>query len=130
MLSELGDAAAIGDLARVRELVEQGTPLNEAHGGWTPLLRAVLAGHHGVVAALLEHGADPNGLALDGSTPLILAALWADAGMLRLLLAQGADPALTDREGRSALDFARTRGDVEMQIILTGWRKESCRHAP
>lgn len=63
---DLLSAAAAGDLATVRQLLEAGADV-EARGDWgvTPLMEAASRGHAEVARLLLEHGADP--LAQDGS---------------------------------------------------------------
>ena len=56
----LYDAAAIGDLARVQVLVEQGADKEKSFGDWneTALIRAADKGHLDVVRYLAEQGAD------------------------------------------------------------------------
>ena len=149
-------AAAAGDFASIRLLVEKGLNVNAADpAGRTPLMFAAGHGNLKAVEYLLTHGADVNAvsaeksetvknglIALGNLTALMLAAPAAgpdvlkallDAGAkvnaldvrkmnalmlaiasdhadprsVRLLLDRGADPALKDRDGQSALDWAR-----------------------
>ncbi len=54
-------AAYAGRLELIRILIEAGVDINRPVAtGWTPLLIAAAEGHGGVVAALLEAGADPK----------------------------------------------------------------------
>lgn len=64
-------AAASGDLLRVRAQLDQGAGLEarDVHGR-TALMLAVLNGHAAVVEELLGRGADPNTVDFDGLTPL------------------------------------------------------------
>ncbi len=56
-----------------------------------PLFDAVRNGHAAIVAALLEHGANPHAAEWTGATPLHWAALGTDAEIVRLLLDAGAN---------------------------------------
>jgi Ankyrin repeats (3 copies) len=73
--SELLQAAARGDVARVRSLVQMNAASINARDtrGRTALLLAVLHRHESVVRALLQGGADPNIGDADGRTPLAVA---------------------------------------------------------
>jgi ankyrin repeat protein len=53
-----------------------------------------------------------------GRTALHLAALSGKAHLARLLRANGADPKIKDRRGRTALNFAEKRNDLNMQEAL------------
>jgi WD40 repeat protein len=81
-------AAALGDLARVRKLLDQGADPNQQ--GWmggTALLQAASRGHSEVVKLLLSRGGDPNQSRDHGITPLH----WAATGEIaQLLLAANA----------------------------------------
>ena len=75
--------------------------------GRTPLHHAARSsGAAGLVAILLDAGADPNATARFGLTPLRETALNNDVAAARLLLDAGADPRATTPDGRSALDLA------------------------
>jgi uncharacterized protein len=141
------EASAAGDLARVRELIENDSALLDSHApdGHVPLglaaffshpeivdyllsrgaqvnqrarnatsvmpLHAAVAGRNaGIVASLLESGADPNARQQGGYTPLHAAAQNGDEEILRLLLSRGADvEALTD-DGKTAAMLAAAAG--------------------
>ena len=71
---QLHEAAAQGDLAKVKELAEKGADINafDEDLSRTPLHYAVIAGHRDVAAYLLSVGADVNAHeeAKIGETPL------------------------------------------------------------
>lgn len=60
-MSDLADAAELGDLDEVRALVEAGATVNPDNGiDDIPLRVAAQEGFYAVVGYLLDHGADPN----------------------------------------------------------------------
>jgi cytohesin len=72
---DLRDACAVGDVARVRELLaEAPARLHERSRGETPLHIAARWGHIAVAEALLAAGHDPNVRDEHGNTPAELAA--------------------------------------------------------
>lgn len=88
------------------------------------LWQAAAEGRPGDVRAALSGGASPNALDPQGRTPLVLAASLGDgseryAEVAQALLDAGADPGLTDRQGLSAIDHARQRGQEALLGILT-----------
>ena len=92
-VAALADAAASGDAARVRKLVQDGTDPN-ARGDRdvTPLEWALLRKDLRGMQALLDAGADPLRPGTGGATALHMAAMADDTAYLRLLLDRGADP--------------------------------------
>ena len=86
-------AAERGHVDYVRRVVQTGIDVDHVNDpGWTALLEAVVYG--------------------DGSPPY--------QEIVRILLAAGADPTIQDRNGRTALDHARARGQHEVVAILQG----------
>jgi ankyrin repeat protein len=79
--------------------------------GFTPLMRAVEAGHLPAVRLLLDAGADPNASlsAPIRETALRIAAAQGTLEMAQALLAAGADPLVPGRMMLTALDRARER---------------------
>ncbi|RZF34625.1 hypothetical protein LSTR_LSTR008650 [Laodelphax striatellus] len=71
----LREAACIGDIDTVEELLSKGIEPNAKHdiNGWTALHWAAKRGHKDIVALLLEHGADMDILTEKGECPLSLA---------------------------------------------------------
>jgi ankyrin repeat protein len=85
----------------------------------TPLQSAAAAREEETAALLLERGADANAQQRGGFTPLHAAAQHGDEPFVELLLAHGADPALAADDGRTAADFARDGGHVELAARLS-----------
>jgi ankyrin repeat protein len=85
----------------------------------TPLQSAAAAREEETAALLLERGADANAQQRGGFTPLHAAAQHGDEPFVELLLAHGADPALAADDGRTAADFARNGGHLELAARLS-----------
>ena len=94
----------------------------------TALIAAAHLGHDGVVRQLIHAGAPLNHVNNLHWTATIEAVVLGDGGprhqaTLRALVDAGADLNLTDRDGRTALQLARSRGFKEMVKILEGAQK-------
>jgi ankyrin repeat protein len=149
----LMEAAYLGKLEEVRQLVLDGTPVdvNDAERR-SPLMFAAFNGHAPVAEYLLEAGAEidakdssgrtalmyassgsfaetvalllKNGAevnvqgTLEGFTPLMTAAAEGLVDIVRLLLAAGADADIKDKDGDTALTFARKNGHDEVVELL------------
>jgi ankyrin repeat protein len=114
-------AAEFGKIARVRALLDAGTPVEEPDaGGTTPLYAASVSGHADVVSALLEAGADPNRFSLGDSDglPLCAAACWGHHETVGVLLEGGADPNLTESGDWTPLLWAAVGGHTATVILL------------
>ena len=114
------EAAAAGDVDRIRELVSKDPSLANATSpdGFTPLGLAAFFKRREVVRSLLEAHADPNARSASGGTPLHTAAFTGDEASARLLLERGADPAVADANGRTAVEVARERGNTNIVDLL------------
>lgn len=89
--SQLVEAAAAGELERVRALLEAGVPADHSHpDSDTALMAAIEGGHEAVVALLLERGAGPNRTGHRARLPLTAAYEAANLPIARRLLAAGA----------------------------------------
>ena len=91
----------------------------------TALIAAAHLGHDGVVRQLIQAGAPLDHVNNLHWTALIESIVLGDDGArhvatLRALVAAGASTALADREGRTPLALARSRGSAEMVAILVG----------
>ncbi len=136
-------AAAKGDTAQVRNLLDKGTSANSRHvlTGWSALTAASYHGRLEIVRILIQAGANVNARDKNGGTPLLKAVIVPDAEnisdllkvkaeIVRELLKAGADPHLRDRFGGSAWEqaiinnhqelidaFDKVRGVKETQLI-------------
>lgn len=125
-------AAHMGNLDRVRELVEQDTSLaNRVSdyisyylGSGSPLRNAAATGRLEVVKFLLDHGADPN-LNEEGIAPHGGALHAASAGghyeVAKLLLEHGAYPSAEVESSADCLSFAIMNKDQRMVDLLTSY---------
>jgi RNA polymerase sigma factor (sigma-70 family) len=131
-------AVRVGDLARVRALLEQTPALLNAHERWdeatarqyglpivswfTALHRAAYNGDRALAALLLDAGADPDARTSGGQTPLHIAALVDRPAIVAQLLAGGADPNAAADHGLTPLHFAviRDRRAIVAQLLAAG----------
>ncbi|XP_068953095.1 tonsoku-like protein isoform X2 [Petaurus breviceps papuanus] len=100
-----------GQQRRVRDLVEQGHPLNPRdYCGWTPLHEACNHGHLEIVRFLLDHGAavdDPGGPGCEGITPLHDALNCGHFEVAELLIERGASVTTKNSKGHSPRETLR-----------------------
>ncbi|KAL4234064.1 hypothetical protein ACF0H5_005718 [Mactra antiquata] len=98
-----------GDLRKVKELIQEGHPVNvQDHSGWIPLHEAANNNWYDVTEYLLQHGADINhrgGEKCGGMTPLIDAANVGWLDIVELLLKYGAKAWAKDDHQMTALDY-------------------------
>ncbi|KAL4811049.1 ankyrin repeat-containing domain protein [Aspergillus unguis] len=85
---------------------------------YTPLILAAENGHEGVVALLLDHGADINLSDLNNRTALSWAAECGFEECVRVLLERGADVHIPDVQSKNALLRAAENGHVEVVRLL------------
>jgi ankyrin repeat protein len=113
--SDVADAAANRDFAKVKTLVAQKADVNAAQpDGSTALHWAVYFDNAEAVDLLLKAGADTKAATRLNATPLYLAAESGNAAMLAKLLAAGADPNQTVlSQEETPLMFAARSGNVE-----------------
>jgi ankyrin repeat protein len=123
----LFEAAAGGDLARVRELVgkdpaQANTPSAD---GYSALGLAAFFKRPEVVRYLLEAGADPRPASRSGGFTPLHSAVATDAGecdveIVRMLLAKGAEPNAESQAGNTPLHTVAFTGDREcLDLLLT-----------
>jgi len=67
---------------------------------------------------LIAHGADVNARNFSGTTPLVFAAMFEQEKIATLLLEKGADKTLRDVQGKTAYDYAKTKGSPAMEKLL------------
>lgn len=131
-------AVRMGDVPRVRRLLEARPDLVEARERWThdesfahrlpllgkgtgtPLLRAIERDDLEMARLLLDHGADPGRRCAcpTGEPPLWAAVVHRRVGIARELLARGADPGAAAFSGTTPLHVAAMRGYEELVDLL------------
>jgi ankyrin repeat protein len=118
---EILDAADVGDVPRIRRLLDQGADVDSVTDGrfpWTPLMKAAWRGRTDAVRLLLERGADPDHEDLDCLRAVTLAASASHWDIVRLLVEHGADSTKSDVASKTALDYAKEKGPPEMALWL------------
>src|SRR5262245_39718203 len=129
---DIGTAASVGDLGRVRELLDADPSLaNRVSeyvtyyiGSGAPLKNAAARGHLEVVKLLLERGADPN-LPEEGIAPhghaLYSAVYNGHYEIARVLLEHGAYPNPEVESSADALSIAIMRSDQKMIELICSY---------
>jgi uncharacterized membrane protein YfcA len=95
-------------------------PLARTDAGESVLMWAAMTGNVAVVQRLLTAGADANVRDLKGNLPLHGAADGGHLEVVRLLLQKTEHPGAKNREGLSARDYARSRGNEYIEKLLEG----------
>ena len=119
-LAEAADAEGLieatkqGDLPAVQAALAEGAD-PDAHDDVanTALIFAARDGQFEIARALIDQGATVDWIDAEGVTPLILASFKGHVALVRLLLDHGADTTIRDQWNRSALDYARRRGEAD-----------------
>ncbi|MDB5775051.1 MAG: hypothetical protein JWP38_1184 [Herbaspirillum sp.] len=110
-------AAYKGNVGAVKALLEKGAEVNRP--GWTALHYASTIGNNDIVALLLDASAYIDAESPNGTTPIMMAAGGGHILTVKLLLDEGADATLKNREGMTAIDFARKAGYKDIVEGLT-----------
>lgn len=117
--TELTDAAASGDSARVQTLINRGANLNETNRkGLTPLMWAICAKQTQTAQRLVDLGANINIQDKYGYSALSYAILYGNTEMVKYLLEKGADLKLKDSHGFSYLHIAASQNKTDIVEIL------------
>ena len=114
-------AAGEGDASRVSAMLDRGVDVNARTSDDSYALnRAAVFNQVEMVRLLLERGADPNMQNGEGDTPLICATKYAGghAATVRLLVEAGTDLTIKDNNSKTALDYAKAKGQQEAIALL------------
>ncbi len=114
-------AAELGDLARIRSLLQSGSDPDEyGPHGWPALLWPVRDGHLEAIRLLVEAGADPDlsGGGTNGWTPLLHAVHKGQLSSIRALFDAGADPDAGTKDRFTPLMMAAGYGQAELVRYL------------
>jgi len=119
---ELHEAAAVGQLSRVEELVEADPEVTQGYSpdGFPILALAAVFGHEEVARYLLSQGADVNAVAKNGSgyTALTGAVASGHEAIAKWLAESGADVNYRYAKGYSPLLTAAANGRLEIVKML------------
>ncbi|HYC88445.1 MAG TPA: ankyrin repeat domain-containing protein [Thermoanaerobaculia bacterium] len=117
-----GEACALGDEGRVRELLAADPALlrSRSADGFPGVGLAIFFGHGALARWLIEQGADVNAAAenVQRVAPVHAAAAVRDRETMQLLLERGADANAKQQNDYTPLHGAASRGDVEMAELL------------
>jgi ankyrin repeat protein len=120
---DLFEAAALGDVRRLAELLDEGADPNAfAPDGFTPLTLAAFFKHAEAARLLLDRGADTHQRARHEQIQVLpihsAAANGGSVEIVRMLLDAGADPDAEQPGGFRAIDAARQDGNAELERLL------------
>ncbi|KAM6144010.1 ankyrin repeat and SOCS box protein 9 [Erethizon dorsatum] len=111
--SPVHEAAIHGRLLSLRNLLNQGWPVNlSTADNVSPLHEACLGGHPSCANILLRHGAQVNAVSTDWHTPLFNACISGSPDCVNLLLQNGASPH-SESDLASPIHEAAKRGHAE-----------------
>ena len=117
--STLPLAACMGDLGRMKALVEQGADVNaKDEFGWTPLYWAASTGQTAAAEFLVAQGADVQAKTKDEATPLHQAASAGEVRLVELLISKGAGVNVQDTQGNTPLHRAVGSGHKALVELL------------
>lgn len=107
---DLSDAAAFGDIERVRHSVVAGADVNAPdNNGCPPLIHAARSGNVETIKFLISKGALVNVRDTYEMTPLMHAALSGHAEAVRYLVDRGADIHARAKSGKTAFEWAHNK---------------------
>ncbi|KZF25237.1 DIL and ankyrin domain-containing protein [Xylona heveae TC161] len=123
----LNMAASNGDVERVQRLVngrcKDYVDVNAAdEEGAAPLIYASCFGHHDVVSALIDAGADLDTQDRNQWSPLMWAMTNRHKNIAKTLLDHGASPDVRSSSGRTAFDFLASNTEISDYLHESGYK--------
>src|SRR5437016_3522310 len=106
---KIHEAADRGDLKAIEQELKKGVDVNADGGdGWTPLHLATFSNQSDTMKFLIAKKADLNRQrTILGETPLMDAAAFSYEEAVKILLENKADTTIKDKDGQTALDWAK-----------------------
>ncbi len=125
----LSSAISAGKFAFAHQLIRVGADVHaKSEGGITPLIDlAVVVVNRSTASTddmlwlgqvLVDQGVPINAQTTTGTTALMMAALMNNAELVRAFISWGADVNLRDKQGKSALSFAKMKGYSDIVTLL------------
>jgi len=118
--SPVCEAAFYGEAEVMKLLIRYGADVKTEDAENGPMLTAAARGKTEIVQILGENGVNLNTRDWGGKTPLMLAIEEGQYDTALALLKLGADVAARDKDGLTAMDYARRSGDPKMVEALGG----------
>jgi len=113
------NAAAMGRVNVVKELIKYGADINRAGPfGFTALHAAAQSGHREVVAVLLEKGANINAQNDDKDTAMHLALRGQRIEIVYMLLRNNGNPKIEGFQGKDCVQIAQDCGLMDVAVTL------------
>ena len=113
-----------GNVAQLKELLKsEDIDINKHHENGSTCLHEVVihnCQYLEMVSLLLENGASANIKDNDGNTPLHIAVLFHCMENIKEIIKYNADITIENKDGVTAIDFARNVDDIELESLLTG----------
>jgi ankyrin repeat protein len=115
-------AIYLGDVAKVKNLIDKGADVNAGTGtAWTPLHYAARYNQRAVAEALIAAGARVDSPTKYGWTPLHMAAEEGHLDVVQLLSAKGANVNAADEDGQTPLHLALRKQHVRVaELLISG----------
>jgi hypothetical protein len=116
----LHQAAEVGDVNQVQQLLSKGTDVNAIdRAGFTPLFYAAYKGHKEAAEILIAGGANVNAKDRYDNTPLHYAAMAGYHDVCKLLVAKGANVNARNMTGGTPLAMAKAGGHNQIVELLS-----------
>jgi ankyrin repeat protein len=116
---ELIEAAKVGDISKVRTLLEQGAEINAKDpDGKTVLAWVSAKSHINIANLLIDKGANVNEGDNDNTTPLVIAVATGNIEMVKVLLSHDANPNVETKSGLTPIYIVASQGYEEIAVLL------------